>query len=74
MTKSVRYYIQPLDDDQAVVHSVPVARPTSDERARTGHDRLPAPPPVEPAPLRPPAPRSRMARLVRAAIGRDEKR
>lgn len=73
MTKSVRYYIQPLGDDQAVVRTVPLAVPEAKDRPWAKPAHAPAVEPIPPtAPARPPVGRARVARLVRAAIRRKE--
>lgn len=74
MPKSVRYYIQPIDDDQALVRGVPVALPPTLERSRpeTGRTASSAAPAAAPGASRQPTGRSRVARLVRAAIRRGD--
>ena len=73
MTKTVRYYIQPLDDDQTVVRTIPVAlprasapRPAGAVRPAAAADAAPTPPGRATRP-------ARVARLVRAAIRRDRR-
>jgi hypothetical protein len=71
MTKTVRYYIQPSDDDQTVVRTVPVALPRAAAPRPAEVDRPAAAAEAAPTPPREAARRARVARLVRAAIRRD---